>query len=71
MTASRIRVGFIGVEQLDLLGRSEVAAELYVDDALDGKTFQRYLDIARSVSALPEIEIDPDYCATHKELNGS
>jgi len=48
-----------------------VAAELYVDEALDSKTFARYLDIDRSMSALPEIEIDPDYCETHKELNGA
>jgi len=60
-----------GFEQLDIFGQSEVAAELYVDGALDGKAWMRYLDIARSVSALPETETDPDYCEFHKELNGT
>jgi len=63
------RVKVTGYEQLDFFGRSEVAAEMYSDDAIDGKVFSRYLDIARSVSALPETETDADYCEFHKDLN--
>ena len=46
----------VGYQQLTLFGESELAAELYVDGALDGKTFERYLDESVSVSALPETE---------------
>jgi len=71
MSGSWARVCLSGFEQLEIFGKSEVAALLYVDELLDGKVFSRYLDIDRSVSALPEIEIDHDYCEFHKELNVS
>ncbi len=46
----------VGVQALTRFGESEVAAELYCDEGIDGKTFQRYIDRSVSVSALPETE---------------
>ncbi len=48
---------------------SERAAELYVDEVLDGSGRLLHLDITGSVSALVEVEDDFDYDATHIELN--
>lgn len=48
-----IRGGF-GLRQLELFAESELAAELYVDDVLDGDEFERYVDTIRSVSAFEE-----------------
>ena len=49
----------LGYRQLEMFSKSEVAAELYADDRLDGKEFASYVDTVRSVSALAEAE-DPD-----------
>ncbi len=56
---------------------SEKAAELYVDEVLDGAGFLQYLDKSGSVSASVEVEEDCDYVTDHntlfleKVLNGS
>ena len=47
----------VGYEQLTLFGASELAAELYVDEALDGREFQCEIDKSVSVSALDEDEV--------------
>jgi len=65
---TRLALKLVGYEQMALFGNSEVAAELYVDDRLDGKSFGRYLDSTRSVSALTETETDADYVPNHNEL---
>ena len=46
----------VGYDELRRFGESEVAAELFTDEALDGKTFMRYLDKSGSVSAVDEDE---------------
>ena len=46
----------LGHQQLTVFGDSEVAAELYCDEALDGKEFASYLDRAGTVTALPSGE---------------
>jgi len=49
--------------------QTELAAEMYVDDRVDGQGRVCYLDKVDSVSALIEIENDYDYEPTHIELN--
>ena len=41
----------LGPQQLTMFGESEVAAELYCDEGLDGKAFSEYVDRVGSVSA--------------------
>ncbi len=48
---------------------SELAAEMYVDEILDGQGNIQYLDKVGSVSGLIEIENDFAYDPTHIELN--
>ena len=55
------------LEQLAFLG-SELAAELYVNEVLDGAGQFQYLDKSGSVSAMVEVEDDFDYVPNHNEL---
>ena len=48
---------------------SERAAEMYVDELVDGAGRVQYLDKVASVSGAIEIETDCDYDPTHNELN--
>jgi len=48
---------------------SEKAAELFVDEVLDGSGRFQYLDKSGSVSAMVEVEDDFDYDPKHVELN--
>ncbi len=63
MTLTRVAIKLrslevLGYEQLTMFGESEVAAEMYCDEDLDGKEFGRYLDRSVSVSGLVEVEDD-------------
>ena len=49
--------------------RSELAAEDYCDDLVDGGGRSVYFDKVGSVSALVEVEVDTAYDPTHIELN--
>ncbi len=47
---------------------SEQAAELYVNEVLDGRGNIQYLDRSGSVSALVEVEVDAEYVPDHNQL---
>jgi len=47
---------------------SEKAAEMYVDEALDGSGRLLYIDRSGSVSASVEVEVDAEYVREHNQL---
>jgi len=49
--------------------QTELAAEMYTDDLVDGKGQPLYLDSIVSMSGMVEVEVDAEYDPTHIELN--